>query len=209
MTGVIRARCRTDSLRSMKQVSASRAVDVLMAEHRQIERVLTVLREVALRALQTSVAPEPDLISAFVRFAEQFSEGRHHEKEERVLFVEMQTRGFSGKSGPLACMLGQHETGRRLTSVLRHWTHGTPDERRQHLEGMAHAALDYVEMLSAHISVEDSVLFPAALAHLPHDSLLRIADAYRDIDPPSWHEELTAAVDEVVALVLATRSLQA
>jgi hemerythrin-like domain-containing protein len=141
------------------------------------------------------------VVGAIVRFAEKFADGRHHEKEEKVLFVEMQSRGFSGSSGPLACMLGQHETGRRLVSVLRHWTHGTADERERYLEGMVHAAIDYVELLSSHISVEDSVLFPAALAHLPNDALMKVGEAYGNIDPPSWREELTTAADEVVALV--------
>ncbi len=193
----------------MKHVPASHAVDVLMTEHRQIERVLTVLRDVASRAQRTCVAPDPRVVGAIVRFLEEFADGRHHEKEEKALFAEMQNRGFSGTSGPLACMMGQHETGRRLVSVLRHWTRGTADERERYLEGMVHAALDYVELLSGHISVEDSVLFPAALAHLPHDSLVMIAEAYGNIDPPSWREELTTAADEVARLVLETRSVQA
>src|SRR6478735_3148810 len=184
----------------MNHVSAAQAVDVLMEEHRQIERVLRVLRDVAEHALVSSTAPNEETIRAIVAFAEKFADGRHHEKEEKILFVEMHARGFARGSGPIGCMMKQHETGRGLVAALRRWCEADVERRKIHAETMLRAAFEYVEMLSSHISVEDSVLFPAALAHLPNDALMKVASAYRNVDPPSWREELVAAADEIERL---------
>src|SRR6478735_12617617 len=105
----------------MSHVSSSNAVDVLMEEHRQIERVLGVLKEVVQHALVTATTPDPETIAKVVGFAERFADGRHHEKEEKILFVEMHARGFARGGGPIGCMVKQHETGRGLVAALRRW----------------------------------------------------------------------------------------
>lgn len=190
----------TVSLATMKQKTVAGAVDVLMAEHRQIERVLQVLSHIVRRTHSVRQAPKATTIGKIVDFLEKFADGRHHEKEEKILFSEMHAQGYSMSSGPLACMVKQHESGRALVAVLRRWTEANPAFREQHVDIVLQAASGYVELLSSHISVEDSMLFPAALAYLTGPSLAKIEAAYKDVDPPSWLDEITAAADEIVSL---------
>jgi hemerythrin-like domain-containing protein len=184
----------------MKHEIVSGAVDVLMAEHRQIERVLQALSDIVRYSQSTRRAPNASTIRKIVEFAEKFADGRHHEKEEKVLFSEMHAQGYSMSSGPLACMMKQHESGRALVAVLRRWTEANPAFREQHVDIAIQAGSGYVELLSSHISVEDSMLFPAALAYLSGSSLAKIEAAYKAADPVTWLEEITAAADEIVNL---------
>ncbi len=184
----------------MKHEIVSGAVDVLMAEHRQFERVLQALSDIVRHSQSTRRAPNASTIRKIVDFLEKFADGRHHEKEENVLFSEMHAQGYSMSSGPLACMMKQHESGRALVAVLRRWTEANPAFREQHVDIAIQAGSGYVELLSSHIRVEDCMLFPAALAYLSGSSLAKIEAAYKASDPVTWLDEITAAADEIVNL---------
>src|SRR4030067_775898 len=94
------------------------ATDILMAEHRVIERLLAVLNTATERLEQG----QPLLPGFFIDasdFIKGFADGCHHRKEEGVLFEAMVSHGMPRLGGPIAVMLADHEQGRSFTRGMR------------------------------------------------------------------------------------------
>ena len=138
-----------------------KAIDVLMGEHRVIERVLDAL-EAAADALDRDQPVRPGFFLEAADFIAGFADGCHHHKEEDVLFDAIVTSGLPAEQGPIPVMLLEHEMGRAFTRKMR-------DAARQLTQGDATAARQvvknakgYVALLRNHIMKEDEVLFPMA-----------------------------------------------
>lgn len=137
------------------------ATDILMNEHRVIERVLDAL-EIAARALERGDAVRSGFFLDAAEFITGFADGCHHQKEEGVLFGAMIDAGMPPEGGPIAVMLMEHEQGRQFTRGLRDgvkkWEAGDDAARRTIVSN----ARGYVALLRDHIMKEDDVLFPMA-----------------------------------------------
>jgi hemerythrin-like domain-containing protein len=138
-----------------------KAIDVLMQEHRLIERVLDAL-EIAAGHLERSHSVPPTFFLEAADFIAGFADGCHHRKEEGVLFGAMIESGVPTGGGVIEMMLEEHEQGRALTRALR-------DAARRLQAGDAPARAQvvsnvrgYVALLRDHIAKEDEMLFPMA-----------------------------------------------
>jgi hemerythrin-like domain-containing protein len=142
------------------------ATDILMNEHRVIERVLDAL-ETATWALERGAAVRPGFFLEAADFIAGFADGCHHRKEEGVLFEAMIAAGMPPQGGPIAVMLAEHEQGRRLTRGIREgvkrWQEGAADGHRV----LTTNAREYIALLREHIRTEDDVLFPMAEEIIP------------------------------------------
>ncbi len=95
-----------------------KATDILMSEHRVIERVIAAL-EIAARRLQSGQEVRPGFFLEAADFIKGFADGCHHRKEEGVLFKALSANGMPAGQGPLAVMLNEHEQGRKFTQGMR------------------------------------------------------------------------------------------
>ena len=167
------------------------ATDILMSEHRVIERVLIAL-EIATTHLEAGEAITPAFFIEAADFAKGFADGCHHMKEEGVLFPAMEAAGLSKQSGPLAVMLAEHEEGRRLVRGMR--------QAAERLQGGETAARQevvvngqgYVNLLRSHINKEDNILFPMADRIIPQEQHASLYEEFERIE----HEETGEGVHE-------------
>ena len=177
------------------------AIELLMGEHRMIERVLDGLVGFT-GEVQRKGSTEKEELGRFVRFVREFADAGHHGKEEDILFAAMVEHGFPREGGPIAVMLHEHDQGRGLVRILRDraeqaepWS----DADRQEVHAVAEG---FAEMLRSHIHKEDSVLYPMAEQHLPPDALAAVGDACdryeRDASHAGKHEELHALAEELI-----------
>ncbi len=152
------------------------AIEMLMGEHRVIERVLDGLVGFA-EEVQRKGSTEKDELGRFVTFVREFADACHHGKEEEILFASMVEHGFPRNGGPIAVMLHEHDQGRGLVRILRERA-GQPaawsDADRTEI---AEVARGFSSMLRAHIHKEDAVLYPMAEQHLPPEVMAAIGDA--------------------------------
>lgn len=144
-------------------------IALLMQEHRLIEKVLDAFDGFA-AALPGLSDPAPDL-KDLVEFAREFADGKHHAKEENVLFAAMIAAGFPGDSGPIAVMLHEHGIFRELMGTLNGLAEdGGPWSEEQH--GAAVRAIsEYTDTLRMHIQKEDQILYPMAQRLLSPESM--------------------------------------
>ena len=137
----------------------AKAIEVLMNEHRLIERVLGSLETFAIE-LEGGLAPERALAAEYAAFFRGFADACHHGKEEDILFRRMIERGFPRETGPLAVMLHEHRQGRQHVGVIFHVGEGVGPLGAAETALLLETAAGFIPLLRAHILKEDRILYP-------------------------------------------------
>lgn len=167
------------------------ATQILMDEHRVIERVLAAL-QVAAERLDRGEEMRPAFFINAALFIKNFADGCHHRKEEGVLFVAMNESGVPVQGGPIGAMLADHEQGRLFTREMKDaaekWEKGDLSAKPV----VVHNALGYVALLRQHIHKEDAILFPMADRLIPPGRQEKVAAGFERIE----HEETGEGVHE-------------
>jgi len=140
----------------------SKAIEVLMSEHRLIEQVLGSLEAFA-AAVEGGLAPERAVLGEYGAYFREFADACHHGKEEDILFQRMIERGFPRETGPVAVMLYEHRVGRGHVSALRQVGGGAGPLTAMETQVVLENASAFVPLLRAHIVKEDRILYPMAL----------------------------------------------
>lgn len=141
------------------------AMEVLMKEHRIIEKTLDALEAWA-GDVGGGSAEGKDELRRFITFLRDFADACHHAKEEDILFAVLIEHGFSREQGPIAVMLHEHEHGRLLLGAMDQLARQAgpwSDKDRQRLVQLVRA---YSTLLRQHIGKEDMILYPMAEANL-------------------------------------------
>ena len=155
--------------------------ELLMEEHRVIERLLASLEKAAGRF----EADEGIRIGFFVAAAEVirgFADGCHHRKEEGILFPAMEEAGVPKEGGPIGVMLAEHEEGRRLTRAMREAAERVIQGDGSAKLSVIESARGYTELLRQHIRKEDAVLFPMAERLLQGEKAIEMAEAFEKVE---------------------------
>jgi hemerythrin-like domain-containing protein len=156
----------------------SPAIQILMDEHRSIERMLDALETFALGLERLEPETQRSSLREFATFFRDYADGLHHAKEEDRLFVAMVDHGFPKDQGPIAVMLHEHVLGREHVGSL-----GAAGERNGALSAeecasVRHHAHAYAAMLRAHIQKEDQILYPLAERAIPRDAMARMDEEF-------------------------------
>ncbi len=133
--------------------------EVLMEEHRVIERVLYALERASGRLNHGEDVYLRFFIGTAV-FIRDFADNCHHRKEEAVLFPALNEKGFPKDSGPIAVMLAEHEQARKLTQKLKQVTERLQGGDVNARQLVSQYGTEYVKLLRQHINKEDKILFP-------------------------------------------------
>ncbi len=167
------------------------ATQILMSEHRVIERVLAALETAASRA-DAGEPVRPGFFTDAADFVKGFADGCHHRKEENVLFVTMGNSGMPTRTGPIAVMLAEHEQGRAYIREMRaaaeHWAAGDVAAAA----AVAANARGYASLLRQHIAKEDRILFPLADQVIPPARQAQVREDFEHVE----HEETGEGVHE-------------
>jgi hemerythrin-like domain-containing protein len=172
-----------------------KATEMLMEEHRVIERVLTAL-ESASDMVEEGKGVRPGFFVEAADFAAGFADGCHHKKEEAVLFKALVAHGLPSHGGPVQVMLAEHDEGRKYAGQMRdaaeRWAAGDASARQETLAN----AREYVSLLRRHIAKEDGVLFPMADKTVPEgeqgDILVRFEHIENEETGADMHEQYLA-----------------
>ena len=152
-----------------------KATEVLMQEHRVIERVLDAL-ETAANHLGRGHPVRPGFFLEAADFIAGYADGCHHRKEEGVLFGAMIESGVPREGGVLAMLLDEHEQGRAFNRAMRDGARRLQGGDATATRQITSAVRGYVALLRDHIAKEDEMIFPMAdeiLSADRHDAVLR------------------------------------
>lgn len=164
-----------------------RATDILMEEHRVIERVLTAMEQEITRV----EAGKPVRTGFFIdtaEFIKGFADGCHHKKEEGALFKATPPE----MAAPVRAMLADHEQARKYTRAMLEAAQRMEEGVESEKIPMLDAARGYVTLLRQHIAKEDTVFFPMAGRLISPEKQAQLVTDFDYIE----HEETGAGVHE-------------
>ncbi len=135
-------------------------IHTLMSEHQMILSFLRKLEEAGRKARF-----EKEDFKALIDIAEHLVEAEpHHEREEKVLFPELNARGISG---PTEVMMEDHKELRELKKRLLDLAERGPEmDSSKFLGELGGIAPLITVMLSEHIYKEDNILYPLAMKEI-------------------------------------------
>jgi hemerythrin-like domain-containing protein len=179
-------------------MTATRLTDVLRAEHVDIERALVAL-EGMVEAAESGVEVPAAALEDFVAFCRSYADGLHHQKEEELLFPALQKAGLPRGTGPIGCMLREHDMGRDLLVRLLEVSGrlDTPDASA--VADFVRLARLYLDLLRAHIQKENEVLFVMAEQVLGDEENERLLPSLRLQETRERRERDLAALEVLVA----------
>ena len=128
-----------------------KCTDLLIREHRTIQRALAVLEEMANRVnAGQEVAPEH--VESILRFLKIFADDHHQAKEESALFPELM-RAPCAQEHAFRQMLFEHDQERSLVEALEDALY------TKHRDEFVFFANRFVTLIRNHIHKEDDILF--------------------------------------------------
>lgn len=134
--------------------------DILRTEHAVLREALEILEASGQRLARGEPVEGPAAVE-LVELIIQFGDREHHAKEETELFPALVAAGLPARHGPVAVMLFEHTRGRELVARLLREARGIGTSQDAE-DSFAVAALEYAQLLSAHMLKEDGLLFPLA-----------------------------------------------
>ena len=168
-------------------MTTTHPVDVLMSEHRTIERVLSAVEA---RLADSAGGPFPhEFLTQALDFFRNFADGCHHAKEEELLFPLLEQRGIPREHGPIGCMLKEHVQGRSYLATVRANLDAARDGSPEAVTAVCGAAAGYIGMLRQHIHKEDNVLFQMAIRALSPDDVTELAAGFVEPSNPRLSPE--------------------
>jgi hemerythrin-like domain-containing protein len=171
---------------------------ILAEEHVLILRALDAL-EIRLRALAAGAPIDRDYLERMIEFLRAFADQCHHGKEEGLLFpVMVDQLDFPARSGPIAVLSKDHETGRALVKAIADAVvrvESDPAAARSLIEnGQA-----YIALLQAHIDREDNKVFPAVEDMLDPEEAARLSSQFAQFDAETAKERNAAWAASVLS----------
>jgi len=168
-----------------------KATEILMSEHQVIERMIATL-ERATDLLEAGQEVPPEIFIEASNFIQGFGDGCHHKKEEDVLFKAMAKNGMPASAGPIAVMLGEHETGRAYNRGMRAAAQKMAAGDEAAAQEVIRNARGYALLLTQHIAKENQILFPMADKIIPLAEQAAVVEGFEHVE----HEETGEGVHE-------------
>ncbi len=146
-------------------------IDLMVEEHRNIKRMLAVIRKYCYRILKNEQVQYEDFFT-IIDFVRNYADKHHHGKEEELLFNRMMNElGPAAEKLVRHGMLVEHDLGRLYMQELEAAVKrviGGDDEAR--LDVIANA-VSYTHLLHRHIEKEDSVVYKYAQNNFPKSTM--------------------------------------
>jgi hemerythrin-like domain-containing protein len=168
------------------------AIEILMEEHRLIERALDAMDAWVTTVGSGSESDHKAELARFVSFIREFGDTYHHAKEENILFVAMVDHGFPREAGPIAVMLHEHDAGRSFVNTLDALAQQTTTWSEADHGTLARTVGEFSALLRGHIQKEDQILYPMAATRLPEpvkEEILRRFQSLEEQQASSGEQE--------------------
>ena len=146
-------------------------IDLLINEHKYVNRMLVVMRKACFDFMQNKEIDYDDF-DKMISFVRNFADSHHHKKEEIFLFNKMvEHLGETGKNVITHGMLVEHDLGRNYMRNLEEALDRYKSADKEAGLDIIANAVSYTTLLENHIHKEDNVIFNFAKRSLKEDIL--------------------------------------
>jgi len=169
----------------------------LMIEHRLIERMLLVVKDVMAK-IEKEHKIDPVFVDTAVDFIQMYADRTHHGKEEDILFRDLKEKKLSVKDSQIMNeLIEEHKFGRQTTKALveanNRYRHG--DEAA--LADITRQLQILTEFYPRHIEKEDKVFFPASRIYFTEEEDQSMLAEFWKFDRNMIHEKYKAVVERL------------
>ena len=162
----------------------SRIIEILLEEHRNIEKLLLVLEQ-ELEVFARSERPDYEILQAIIQYFQDYPESCHHPKEDMV-FKQLKVRDPAAAKR-IGDVEAEHqvETKRLLgfAQAVEHILAGR-EFLRQAFHNVVH---DFIEHQRQHMDKEERLLFPSAAKALRPEDWAEIDARLNDRKDPLFN----------------------
>lgn len=185
----------------MKGVVYLNSIDILVSEHKNIKKVISVVRKICFELTKGMEVPYDDFFKV-IEFIRNYADKYHHGKEEDMLFIEMNNELLEliGE-GPVQGMLIEHNFGRSLVMDLEMALNSHKDGNEEAIVDIIGNAIGYCNLLTKHINKEDNMIYKYASNNLNKETLEKLDEEFKDFeacaDNTKTRDEYVKFVDEL------------
>ena len=170
---------------------------LLMIEHRLIERMLSVIKDV-LVTIESKHKVDPLFVDVAVDFIRVYADRTHHGKEEDILFRELNNKPLSAEDRRVMNeLIEEHVFGRHTTKALVEANTRYRDGDETALTDIADKLQTLIEFYPKHIQKEDKVFFPASRAYFTDEEDQAMLAEFWEFDRKMIHEEYESVVEQL------------
>jgi hemerythrin-like domain-containing protein len=171
----------------MAQIQLERAefmdgIDLMVEEHKNIKRMLTVIRRACLNVMNGEALNYTDFEN-IIDFVRNYADRHHHGKEEQFLFNKMIEAGGAAEKLVRHGMLVEHDLGRlHIKELEEAIVKVRSGDNEAKLDVIANA-IGYANLLNRHIDKEDEVAYKFARRVLNEETLDKVnteCETYED-----------------------------
>jgi len=159
-----------------------KSIELLVSEHKNIKRMLRVIKEVSYRIYEHASVDLNDF-DLMIDFIKNYADKHHHKKEENILFDEMGKHlGEAIVDGPLLAMFSEHDLGRMYISNLEEAVRAVKNgNERKNIDIISNARA-YADLLERHIAKEDDTIYVFGENKLSDESLKFVEDEMMKVE---------------------------
>ena len=167
----------------------------LMIEHRLIERMLSVIRNV-LSEIEAKHEIDPMFIDTAVDFIRVYADRTHHGKEEDILFRELKNKQLTKEDRKIMEeLIEEHVFGRQTTKALVEANNRYRNGDQSALTDIAANLQTLTEFYPRHIEKEDKVFFPSSRKYFTDEEDQAMLREFWEFDRNMIHEKYQSLVD--------------
>ncbi|MFP4016651.1 MAG: hemerythrin domain-containing protein [Halanaerobiales bacterium] len=178
------------------------SIELLVEEHKNIKRVLVVIRKLAIKILDTGEV-DTEAYYKIIDFVRNYADKHHHNKEEDILFKKMtEELGKEVEEGPIAKMLNEHQMGRmfmqKLENALDEFKQQSSNDSK--IDIIANSVA-YADMLFHHIDKEDEAVYVYGRTNLSSEAIAEVEKEVQGVEESAastgLQDKYTAMVEEL------------
>jgi len=167
----------------------------LMIEHRLIERMISVIKDV-LAKIESTQKVDPVFVDIAVDFIRVYADQTHHGKEEDILFRELKNKQLSDEDRRVMNeLIEEHVFGRQTTKALVDANTRYRDGDETALADIANKLQTLIEFYPKHIEKEDKVFFPSSRAYFTDTEDQAMLAEFWEFDRKMIHEKYKSVVE--------------
>jgi hemerythrin-like domain-containing protein len=162
----------------------SRLIEILLKEHRNIEKLLRVLEQ-ELDVFDRTESPDYEILQAVAEYFQDYPESYHHPKED-IVFEKLKLRD----PGAVACIGDVEAEHQSETERLRRFTQAISDVlagREYPRQRFHNLVRDFIDHQRQHMHKEEELLYPAAVKGLRAEDWAEINAQLNQGKDPLFH----------------------
>ena len=167
----------------------------LMIEHRLIERMLSIIKNV-LDEIESKHIVDPIFVDTAVDFIRVYADRTHHGKEEDILFRELNDKPLSAEDSQIMKeLIEEHVFGRQTTKALVEANTRYRNGDEMALTDIANNFKTLIEFYPRHIEKEDKVFFPSSKNYFTDEEDQAMLAKFWEFDRKMIHEKYKNVVE--------------